>query len=137
MITIKKWIRFNAIGTMGVGVQLLFLFLLQTFFHLSYLLSTAIAVQCALIHNFFWHQKWTWKSAAGVTKKESFRRFVRFNSSSGPISILGNVGFTSMIISVVHLPYLISNLLAIATCNVANFVLAGKFAFRNVAESAA
>src|SRR5436309_8998592 len=128
--TIKKWMRFNAIGAMGVGVQLLLLSLLTTTFHFGYLLSTAIAVQCALIHNFFWHQRWTWKSAVPSSKKEWFRRFVKFNSSSGSISMLGNLGFTSVIVQAIHLPYLISNLLAIATCNIANFLLARNFAFR-------
>jgi putative flippase GtrA len=134
IITIKKWIRFNAIGVMGVGLQLLLLSFFRTFFHFGYLLSTAIAVQCALIHNFFWHQRWTWKSAVPSTRKESLRRFVKFNSSSGSISILGNLGFTSLIVQAIHLPYLISNLLAIATCNIANFLLARNFAFRTASS---
>lgn len=136
MITaIKKWMRFNAIGTMGVGVQLLLLYLLKGLFHLDSIVSTIVAVQCALIHNFFWHQRWTWKSNLPATRRESLRRFIKFNSSSGSISILGNLGFTSLIVQAVHLPYLISNLFAIMTCNIANFLLARNFAFRTASSS--
>jgi putative flippase GtrA len=127
---LKKWMRFNAIGTMGVCVQVAFLFVLKTFLHLNYLLATLFAVQFALIHNFFWHLRWTWKETAGGTKWQAFRRFVKYNSSTGTLSILGNLGFTSLFVQMVHLPYLICNLMAIGACNIANFLLARNFVFK-------
>jgi dolichol-phosphate mannosyltransferase len=131
LITIvKKWLRFNTIGIMGTGVQISLIFFLRTFFHLNYLVATLIAVQCALIHNFFWHQRWTWKNSISSGKKKSFQRFLRFNSTSGTISMMGNLGFTSMLVQSVHLPYLVCNLLAIGGCNILNFVLAHNFAFQ-------
>jgi putative flippase GtrA len=130
LTTIKRWMRFNTIGMMGAGVQLLLIFLLRTFFHLNYLVATLIAVQCSLIHNFFWHQRWTWKNSVSTGRRESFQRFLRFNSSSGTISMIGNLGFTSMLVQAVHLPYLVCNVLAIGGCNILNFLLAHKFAFQ-------
>jgi putative flippase GtrA len=127
---IKTWLRFNAIGIMGTGVQLLLIFFLRTFFQLHYLVATLIAVQCSLIHNFFWHQHWTWKHSVSTGRRESFQRFLRFNSTSGTISMMGNLGFTSILVQAVHLPYLACNILAIGGTNILNFVLANNFAFQ-------
>lgn len=127
---IKRWFRFNAIGMMGTGVQLVVIFFLRTLFQLNYFIATMIAVQCSLIHNFFWHQRWTWKNSVSTGRRESFQRFLKFNSTSGTISMMGNLGFTSILVQAVHLPYLVSNILAIGGCNVLNFVLANNFAFQ-------
>jgi putative flippase GtrA len=126
----KKWLKFNAIGAMGVGVQLLSLLLITRLFHMNYLFATLIAVQFALVHNFFWHQRWTWRDSKAGSRKESLKRFVKFNSSSGALSMLGNLGFTAFIVHTVHLPYLASNLAAIGATNIANFMFARNFVFQ-------
>jgi putative flippase GtrA len=130
LTTVKRWLRFNAIGLMGTGVQLLLIFLLRTFFQLNYFVATLIGVQCSLIHNFFWHQHWTWKNSLRTGRKESFQRFLRFNSTSGTISMMGNLGFTSVLVQAVHLPYFACNILAIGGTNILNFFLANNFAFQ-------
>ena len=127
---VRKWLRYNAIGVMGVGVQILVLILLTSLFEMNYFVATLIAVQCALIHNFFWHQRWTWRTNMSLSKKESFRRFLRFNSSSGTISMIGNLGFTALLVQAIHLPYIFCNLLAIGACNIANFLFAHNFVFQ-------
>jgi putative flippase GtrA len=129
---IRKWLRFNAIGTMGVGVQLLLLFLLTRLFHIHYMIATLLAVQCAIIHNFFWHQRWTWKENATQTKMDAVRRFVKFNTSSGTVSLVGNVGVTAALMQVVHLPLMICNILAIGACNIANFLFANNLVFHSI-----
>jgi dolichol-phosphate mannosyltransferase len=128
--TIKRWLRFNTIGLMGTGVQLLTIFFLRSFFQLNYLVATLIAVQCSLIHNFFWHQRWTWKNSISTGRRESFQRFLKFNSTSGTLSMMGNLGFTSVLVQAVHLPYLACNILAIGGTNILNFFLANNFAFQ-------
>jgi len=129
---IRKWLRYNTIGTMGVGVQLFFLFLLTRLFHIHYMIATLLAVQVAIIHNFFWHQRWTWKESASQGKKESLRRFVKFNSSTGTLSMLGNVGVTAALVQALHLPLMICNILAIGACNIANFLFANTFGFQRI-----
>jgi len=123
-------VRYNAIGLMGLGLQLILLYFLTQFVHLNYFVATLFAVQCALIHNFLWHQRWTWKENAVRSKKESVMRFVRFNSSSGTLAIISNLGFTALLFQVVHLPIVVCNLMAIGICNVANFLFANTFVFQ-------
>lgn len=127
---VKKWIRFNTIGAMGLGVQLSLLFSLRAVFDLNPFVATFIALQCALIHNFLWHQRWTWSSTRGTGKKAAFRRFLRFTSSSGTISTIGTLGFTAILLQVVNLPYIVCNLMAIGACNIANFLFSNNFVFQ-------
>jgi Predicted membrane protein len=127
---LRKWVRYNAIGLMGLGLQLILLFLLTRFVHLNYFVATLFAVQCALIHNFLWHQRYTWKENVVRSKKESVMRFVRFNSSSGTLAIISNLGFTALLVQIVHLPLVVCNLMAIGICNVANFLFANNFVFQ-------
>jgi putative flippase GtrA len=128
---VKKWLRYNAIGLMGLGIQLLLLFLLTSFFHWNYFLATLFAVQCALIHNFLWHQRWTWKDRTVQSKRESVWRFIRFNSSSGTLAIISNLGFTALLVQLVHLPLVVCNLMAIGIFNIANFLFANNFVFHS------
>jgi putative flippase GtrA len=55
-----RWAAFNAVGLAGVAVQLACLALLV---HAGshYLAATALAVEAAVLHNFLWHQRWTWR----------------------------------------------------------------------------
>ena len=55
-----RWIKFNAVGAIGVGVQLLMLTLLAKA-GVYYLISTGLAVEAAVLHNFLWHEHYTWR----------------------------------------------------------------------------
>jgi putative flippase GtrA len=125
-----KWLRFNAIGTMGVGIQLLVVLVLKNHFKLNPFVATFVALQFALIHNFLWHQRWTWAGTISRGRKASFRRFLRFHSSSGTISVVGTLAFTALFVQALHLPYIMCNLLAIGACNIANFLFSHNFVFQ-------
>ena len=56
----QRWWRFNAVGVLGFVVQLGVLGLCAHALHWDYLLATALAVEAALLHNFFWHERYTW-----------------------------------------------------------------------------
>jgi len=58
------WLKFNAVGTIGIFVQLSVLAMLRSGFGWNYLLSTAAAVEITVIHNFLWHERFTWAEAA-------------------------------------------------------------------------
>jgi len=58
--TLVRWCKFNLVGGIGIGVQFAALFLLKTVLHFHYLGATAIAVEAAVVHNFVWHEQFTW-----------------------------------------------------------------------------
>ena len=78
------------VGAVGIGFQLCFLFLFKSVLHLNYLLATALAVELAVVHNFLWHEHYTWADRRGG-QSGLLRRLLRFNLSTGLISIVGNL----------------------------------------------
>ncbi len=60
---IQRWLRFNAVGLAGIVVQLAALAALKQWTDLPVLAATAIAVEIAVLHNFYWHERWTWGTA--------------------------------------------------------------------------
>jgi putative flippase GtrA len=58
--TLLRWCKFNLVGGIGILVQFVALFLLRGVMHFNYLFATAIAVEAAVVHNFVWHEQFTW-----------------------------------------------------------------------------
>ncbi len=69
--TIRRWAIFNGVGLLGVGVQLAMLTLMTDGLGVHYLAATAIAVEAAVLHNFFWHQRFTWRDRPSESPDKS------------------------------------------------------------------
>ncbi len=125
---LTHWLKFNAVGIIGVGVQLLVLTLLKSGFGLNYLVATFLAVETTIVHNFVWHERWTWidrtKNVTGIPM-----RLVRFNLANGMISLAGNLGLMWILVSRFHLNYIGANLLAIGLCSILNFIVSDRLVF--------
>ena len=121
-----RWWKFNAVGAMGIVVQLVTLTLLKSGLHLNYLLATALAVEAAVIHNFFWHERYTWADRGPTAR---LVRLAKFNLSTGTFSILGNVIAMKVFVGGFGVNYFVANLLSIALCSIFNFVVADRFVF--------
>lgn len=124
-----RWLKFNAVGAVGIGVQLVVLAGLKSGIHLHYLAATALAVEAAVIHNFFWHERFTWVDRAS---RGGWSRFARFNVTTGIFSILGNIALMKLLVDAMHLQYLLANGITIAACSLVNFSLSDKLVFRPV-----
>jgi putative flippase GtrA len=124
-----NWLRFNAVGIIGVVVQLVILAVLKTGFGWSVQVATVIAVELTVLHNFVWHERWTWAyrelGIGGIPK-----RLLRFNISNGLISIVGNLVLMEALAVRLHLHYMLANILAIITCSLANYFVSDKLVFR-------
>jgi len=121
-----RWLKFNAVGAGGIVVQLLALALLKSGLRLDYLLATALAVEAAVVHNYFWHERFTW---ADRMSANSWARFAKFNLTTGLFSILGNVLVMRVLVGGIHLNYFAANMLTIATCSIVNFLVSDRFVF--------
>lgn len=123
-----RWLKFNLVGGIGIGVQLAVLALLKGRLHLDTVAATALAVEATVIHNYLWHGRFTWLER---TASAGFVRFIKFNVSTGAVSMLGNVLFTKVLADLWHVPYLLANIIAIALCSIANFLVSDKLVFRS------
>ena len=121
----RHWLRFNCVGLAGIVVQLAMLALLRDGLGLHYLVATAIAVETAVLHNFWWHWKWTWaeRGAPGWS-------LLHFQCTTGLISIAGNLVGMKALTGALGLPLLAANLLTIAAMHVFNFLVADRWVFR-------
>jgi putative flippase GtrA len=127
--TLTRWCKFNLVGGIGIAVQFLALFLLKSVMHLDYLAATAIAVEATIVHNFVWHERFTWKDRTGLSRTQRLARLVRFNLSNGAISVLGNLALMRLLTGTLHVNYLIANLAAVGILSLANFAVSHTFVF--------
>ena len=58
-------LKFNAVGALGAAIQLGALSVLRGWLHCGYPIATALAVEAAVLHNFVWHERWTWQDRTG------------------------------------------------------------------------
>ncbi len=122
-----RGLKFSGVGAVGIGVQLAALWLYVGAFRIPYLWATALAVETAVLHNFVWHERFTWGDRGGAGWPG---RLVRFNLTTGALSIGANVVLMRLLVGAAHLDYRIANLLAIAACSLANFAVSHWFVFR-------
>ena len=125
-----RWLKFNLVGAAGILVQLAFLAALTGGLHLHYLLATALAVEAAVLHNFLWHARYTWRERSGGGTRAVAMRLVRFHAGNGVISIAGNLALMRLLVGGAHLRPLLANGIAIAACSLANFAASEWFVFR-------
>ena len=121
-----RWLKFNAVGAGGIVVQLGMLAVLKSGLQLDYLLATGLAVEAAVIHNYLWHERFTW---ADRSSTNSWIRFAKFNVTTGMFSILGNVILMRALVGGAHMNYFVANILTIALCSFVNFVVSDRFVF--------
>src|SRR5262245_142846 len=129
---------FFVVGWLGFALQIGALAFLMSVAGWAWLPATVVAVELAVIHNFLWHERVTWKDrhtepqdvrAATFTP---FSRFVRFNLATGMTSIAGNVVLMAIYVGLLGLPPVVSNVLAVVTMSVLNFVVAGGWGLAGV-----
>ena len=132
--TLARWCKFNLVGAIGIGVQFAALFLLKSVLHFHYLVATAIAVEAAVVHNFVWHEQFTWLDRTRLDRlrprwRSSLPRLLRFHLANGAVSILGNLALMKAMVGQGHMNYLAANALAIALCSLLNFLVSEEWVF--------
>ena len=125
-----RWLKFNLVGALGIVVQMATLALLDTGLRLNYLLATALAVETAVLHNFFWHERFTWKDRQPSGLLERAARLLRFHAGNGAVSIVGNLVLMRLFVGRYGMNHLIANGISIAICSLLNFAIGEWFVFR-------
>ena len=127
-----RWLKFNLVGALGIGVQLGCLAGLRPWLH--YLAATALAVELAVLHNFAWHERFTWRDRPGA-RRDRWLRLLRFHAANGTVSIFGNLGLMWLLVGRFHMGKIIlANAIAIAACSFLNFASGEWYVFRSNAS---
>jgi putative flippase GtrA len=121
--------RFNLVGLLGAVLQLLVYYLVMRTPHLPEAAASAIAVEIAVLHNFFWHERFTWRDRGPAALSYRALRLWRFHVGNGLVSLTGNALVTYVLVERLGAPSLPSAVAAIAFCAPANFFLADRWVY--------
>lgn len=130
--TEHRWAAFVLVGALGVALQVGVLELLTVLAGWHDLIATVVAVETAVIHNFLWHQRWTWVDRPVRTRGEVVGRLVRFNLTTGLMSIAGNGALMMLYTGPAGLSRVPANLLAVGTMSLLNFLAADRWVFSSL-----
>ena len=116
-----RWLKFNLVGAIGFAVQLGALALFDSGFRMNYLVATALAVEVAVLHNFVCHELYTWRDRTRLAHGGALGRLLRFNLTTGALSVVGNLVVMRVLVGRLGMNYLAANVLTILACSLANF----------------
>ncbi len=126
----RLW-KFSFVGLAGAGLQLISAYLLTKYAHLRGVLAAPLAVEIAVLHNFIWHQRFTWRDRNTNGRPQQLVRLWRFQFGNGLISIFGNTLLIYCFVERLNAPILPATMAAIALCSLLNFLLADRWVYGN------
>lgn len=124
-----RFLRFCLVGATGVVVDMGALALLVQFSPLPPVLAKAFACEVAIVNNFVWNDRWTFRGAGAGAGRLS--RFVRFNG----VSLAGlalNVALFSLLIRGLGFNLYAANAVAIGLVAGFNYSLSRQWAWRPI-----
>ncbi|MGA7158025.1 MAG: GtrA family protein [Acidobacteriaceae bacterium] len=122
-----RWCRFNAVGAMGMVLQLGLLAMFNRALRGHYLFASGAAIELTLLHNFTWHTRYTWRDRSDGSSR--WQQLVRFHLANGAVSMLGNLVLMRLLVGEAKMPVLLADTIAIVCCSIANYLLGDGWAF--------
>jgi putative flippase GtrA len=100
---------------------------LLTLLHVPAEAATAIGVELAVLHNFLWHERWTWRDRAADLSR--LRRLAAYQLATGSISLAGNLVVVATAVRAFGVDPVAANVLAVVSLSVANYAIADRWIF--------
>jgi putative flippase GtrA len=132
----QRWIRFNGVGALGTGLQLAVVGALVRVAGVHYLWATAIGIEAAVLHNFCWHERWTWRDREAGSRSGLAVRLFRFHAANACISLAGSLVLTRLLTGSLGVDPIAANIVSILACGVLNFGASEWLVFRRAAAVA-
>lgn len=123
----RAW-KFALVGALGVLVNLTLLFLLSATAGLPRGLAWFLAVEASVLHNFIWHQTFTWRDRRGAGAGAWLKRATTFH-----LSVAGTVAVNGAIfglLSIAGTPLIVAGAVGIAGAAAFNFVAGDLWVFK-------
>jgi putative flippase GtrA len=119
---------FAIVGAAGFILQLAVVAFLTLVLEWPSAAATALGVESAVIHNFLWHERWTWGDRAG-DRSAGLHRLVRFHLTTGATSIIGNVVVVTLAAGLLDVGAVTANVISVGIMSLANFLIADRWVF--------
>jgi putative flippase GtrA len=123
--------RFGVVGFIGAVLQLMIVSLLTQGFGVLSTAATLVAVEITVLHNFIWHEHFTWSNRGPKSSRQLALRLWRFHAGNGLVSLGGNAILTYCLVERLKAPTLPAAIGAIVLCSLANFLIADRWVFRH------
>jgi putative flippase GtrA len=122
----RRIAAFVTVGGLGFIVQLA---ALQWFTRAGWepIVATAAAVELAVLHNFCWHERWTWVDRT-PRGQDRWSRLSRYHAATS-ITAVGNV-IATLVFAEAGIGLVAANILAVGTMSAVNFVASDQWTFR-------
>ena len=135
----RRFAPFTAVGILGFALQLGALHALTACAGWPWLPATIVSVELAVLHNFLWHQRWTWidRTIGPANSGGRWHRLGRFHAANGLTSLAGNALVMAWLVGVLRMPPVAANALAVAVTSIVNFLAADRWVFATRAAARA
>jgi putative flippase GtrA len=130
-----RTLAFVSVGIAGFVVQMTVLAILSFELHCPVAIATAAAVESAILTNFLWHERWTWRDRIGEGGR--WGRLVRFHLSNGITSLVGNTVLTVLLADGFGLNPILGNIISVVLLGVLNYLAADRWVFAKRAAAVA
>jgi len=131
----RRLLVFGSVAAGGFALQLAVLVALTGGLEVNYLLATALAVEAAILHNFFWHHLRTWSDRRVDGAGEVCLRLARYNAGTALTSIGGNLLMMWILVSGAGLHYALANAVTVLSLALLNFAYCDLLVFRRRRET--
>jgi putative flippase GtrA len=120
------------VGFIGAVLQVVLISLLTRWFDVLSITATLIAVEITVLHNFIWHERFTWGIRGPRSCHQLVLRLWRFHAGNGLVSLAGNTLLVYCLVERLKIPVLPAAVGTIVLCSLANFLIADRWVFRPV-----
>jgi putative flippase GtrA len=120
---------FLVVGAIGFVLQISALAVLTSMAGWHWLAATVASVELAVVHNYLWHARWTWRDRAAGDRAARAARFLKFNAGTGLTSLAGNAGLMAVLAGGFGLPPVQANILTVGALAALNFAVADRWVF--------
>jgi putative flippase GtrA len=103
--------------------------LLTKRFGLLSVVATPVAVEITLLHNFIWHERFTWSDLRAQRSGPLADRLWRWHAANGLISLGGNTILMHCLVEQLKAPATPAAIGAILLCSAANFLVANGWVY--------
>lgn len=123
----RGW-KYMAVAWMGMLVNTACLYLFKGVWQIRIIPASIMAIEIAIIHNFFWFRHWAWKDRRD--RPSFFKHLIIFNVAAGTVDLVGNVSVLWVLTTFAGVHYLIANLIGMIVPPFVKFWLNEKLIFR-------
>jgi putative flippase GtrA len=128
MRTVRRWGRFNLVGLGGFVLQLSAIAILTRVYGWHYSLATIVGIELAILSNFHWDCRWTWRDRPARGARDWIARLGRYQLAK-TASLAANLGLTAWLVTG-GLPVELANAIAVASLSFVNFFVSDAMVFR-------